>query len=289
MSGWNTIDSDAGVFTELVEKLGVQDVQVDELLLIDTESLQALGSVYGVIFLFKYGSLDRQMAQENKLFDGQYDKSDPSPVFFAQQTIQNACATQAVLNILLNQPQTAIALGENLTDFKLFVTGFDPTLVGDTIGNNELIRKVHNSFSVPNIVADEDLPLLKEDADESKGEGVYHFISFIHANGAIYELDGLRQYPIKHDLVNNEQEFLEKLPNVIHRRIAHYNANELRFSLLAMTNNKLAYYESIGDVLGLEQELSKREAWSLENELRRYNHLFFTVELLKGIMNNNKA
>lgn len=286
MSGWNTIDSDAGVFTELVEKLGVQGVQIDELLLIDADSLRSLGSVYGVIFLFKYGSLDRQYAQENKLFDGEYDSTLSSSLFFAQQTIHNACATQAVLNILLNQsPANPIILGDNLTDFKLFVTGFDPALVGDTIGNNELIRQVHNSFSVPNIVADDDLPQLKQDDDDSKGEGVYHFISYIHANGAIYELDGLRQYPIRHDTVQSDDEFLEKLPQVIHRRIARYNANELRFSLLAITNNKLEYYESIGDVLGLEQELAKREAWSLENELRRYNHLFFTVELLKGIMN----
>lgn len=269
------------MFTELIEKLDVKDVQIDDLYSIDTESLLSLAPVYGVIFLFKYGKVDREYAQNgNKPLDGEYDVDyQDKGIFFANQTIKNACATQAVLNTLLNVK--GIELGEELLNFKSFVTGFDGEMIGETISNSELIRTVHNSFSSPSLIVDENKPEPPPDYDDSN-DGLFHFIGYVNINNQIYELDGLKKYPIKHDKLESEDEFLFKLPDVLRRRIEKYG-NEVRFSLLGITNNKISYAKETNDDNLLRAELMKRETWKRDNELRRHDYTGLIVELLKNI------
>jgi len=103
------------VFTALVEGLGTKGVQFDELFSLDAEGLTRLSPVYGVIFLFKYLS---GAPRGSEPIDGNFDAD--ATVFFAQQTIQNACGTQALLSVILNAQD--IDIGQNLEEFKLFTS-----------------------------------------------------------------------------------------------------------------------------------------------------------------------
>lgn len=265
--GWNTIDSDAGVFTELVEKLQVPNVELDDIFSIDSDSLLQFAPLHGVIFLFKYGNIDRQYASDgNKPLAGTYDKDyQEKGIFFAKQTIQNACATQAVLNLLMN---SNIDLGPELSNFKSFVTGFDSEMAGDTISNSTLIRSVHNSFSAPPMIENDKRPPRHHYYDHD--DGLFHFIGYQNINGTLYELDGLKSYPIEHGPCTADT-FPQAVSEVIMRRVAMYSG-ELRFSLLAITHNRLEYFKQIGDAEAMSQELVKREQWARENKLRRQNY-----------------
>ncbi|CAG8949384.1 hypothetical protein HYFRA_00005011 [Hymenoscyphus fraxineus] len=273
--GWNTIESDAGVFTFLLDNLGVKDVQFEELIALDADYLRQLNPVYGVIFLFKYPTGEKANSDGTPK-DGQYDYDASENMFFAAQTIQNACGTQALLSVLLNK-DGVIDVGTPLKEFKEFTTGFPPDMRGEALSNSDLIRDVHNSFAKSSPFVDETQRMATEDDD------VYHFIAYTSINGTLYELDGLQPAPISHGSSSIE-EFPEKVIPVLQRRIERYPANEIRFNLLAMIRDLRVRAREFGDQEALYREEQKRSEWQFENSLRRHNFVGFAGEILKGVI-----
>ncbi|KAK0626466.1 ubiquitin carboxyl-terminal hydrolase [Immersiella caudata] len=282
--GWNTIESDAGVFTYLLDNLGVKDVQFEELLSLDPDALAQLHPVYGVIFLFKFPT-DTPYHAGDKPLDGVFDNEASENLFFAAQTIQNACGTQALLSVLLNKTDPSagggeaahIDVGPSLRDFREFTMVLPPEFRGEALSNSELIRDVHNSFSKSSPFVDE----TQRTSDES--DDAFHFIAYTPINGTLYELDGLQPAPISHGTCSQD-EFPTKVMEVLQRRIARYDATEIRFNLLAMVRDLRIRAREIGDFELLAREERKRKDWQFENALRRHNFVGFAGEVLKGVV-----
>ncbi|KAI5291522.1 hypothetical protein KEM52_000141 [Ascosphaera acerosa] len=283
--GWTTIESDEGVFTALIENLGVTGVQFEELVSLDPHQLRALSPVYGIIFLFKWVS-SATGDQHDAPQDGTWDKDAVSNgLFFAHQRIQNACATQAILSILMNQDDRrcaeeghGISIGKDLQDFQDFTAGYAPDIRGDALSNFEKFRVTHNAFARASPFAHEAArdPVSEEDSE------AYHFIAYTPCNGQLYELDGLTPHPITHGPCTTD-EFPDQVVKVLQRRISRYPAGEIRFNLMAMCRDKRLKAQEIGDVEALHAENAKRQTWAWENTLRQHNFVGFVGEILKGV------
>jgi len=109
-------------------------VQFEELVSLDPDTLNSLSPI-GVIFLFKYPTGEAQ--KSDKAQDGTFDfdaldagnaqagEGGKGDVWFAAQTIQNACGTQALLSVLLNKgKEEGVEIGGPLGEFRDFTTGF---------------------------------------------------------------------------------------------------------------------------------------------------------------------
>ncbi|KAI0407479.1 ubiquitin carboxyl-terminal hydrolase [Xylaria palmicola] len=287
--GWNTIESDAGVFTFLLNNLGAKDVQFEELLTLEPEELAALYPVYGVIFLFKYPT-DAPYAATDKPLDGTFDHEASERIFFAAQTIQNACGTQALLSVLLNKDEadggsgtgTGIDIGQPLREFRDFTMVLPPEFRGETLSNSELIRDVHNSFAKSSPFVDE------TQRTGGEAEDAFHFIAYTPVDGTLYELDGLQPAPISHGACAAD-EFPARVMEVVRRRVARYDLSEIRFNLMAMVRDLRIRARAAGDAEALAREEQKRRDWQYENALRRHNFVGFAGAVLEGVVASKLA
>uniref|UniRef100_A0A914DZH2 Ubiquitin carboxyl-terminal hydrolase n=1 Tax=Acrobeloides nanus TaxID=290746 RepID=A0A914DZH2_9BILA len=290
MGDWCLIESDPGVFTELIRGFGCEGVQVEELYSLDDESFCQLRPIYGLIFLFKW----RQGDEPSGTLD-----ADSKNIFFAQQAISNACATQAIVNLLLNVHEQEIKLGSTLEEFRDFVSGFDSANIGLALSNQEKIRTVHNSFARPQV--------FELDIRSPAKEDNYHFITYVPINGRIYELDGLREAPIDLGPIKEGEDWLTTVRPIIARRIEKYNEGEIHFNLMAVIGDRKAKYEKrLAEIAeaGMDSDDVAQEVYNLqsmihdeeekmkryrkENVRRRHNYIPFIVEMLKILAKEGK-
>ncbi|RHY32379.1 hypothetical protein DYB32_002631, partial [Aphanomyces invadans] len=269
-----------GVFTSLIEDIGTKGIQVEELYSLDEASFQHISPVYGLIFLFKWSPVH---AVAPTTGSGQHQFVSPD-LFFAKQVITNACATQAILAILLNLESPHVVLGDTLSEFKAFTREFPPDLKGLAISNSDTIRTVHNSFArAEPFVIDEDKRPAKDD-DE-----VYHFVAYVPFQGKVYELDGLSDGPV----------CLGDVASL--RRIEKYASSEIRFNLMGLVRNRVQLAQDniaalleqeqtaaiVGQIQSWQQciatEAQKRANWKKENLRRKHNYVPFVIKLLQTL------
>ena len=315
-SNWSDIESDPGIFAELLGQFGVENVNVEEIYSFDQEPLT---HSYGYIFLFKWSlthslahllihSLIHLLTHSHRSSDHDIrpvvDYTTVPDLFYAKQVITNACGTIAILNIIFNNTNM-IKLGPVLEEFYNFSKDFDPETKGLAIGNSDLIRDAHNSFARPE-------PFIREESSKpvKSGEDVYHFIAYVPFQGAVYELDGLKEGPILLGTYDERSiSWKDVARPAIEARMAKYSASETHFTLLSVCEDRRyvigneinmitsqldssSNEELVNQLEALRNELNdenkKRELQHKENVRRRHNYIGFIMHVLKALAQNNK-
>ncbi|KAJ3986931.1 ubiquitin C-terminal hydrolase [Lentinula detonsa] len=222
---FSVIESDPGVFTALARRLGVKNLSVVEVFDIEpwaTDHLQP----HGLIFCFHW--------RKDVHRPGEFE--NPEQVWFANQLSDDACATHAILNVLLNCP--TVNLGHELQQFRNETKEMSPVMKGLAVTNSTHIRNAHNSLARQadlrgslNAIATTTLSAQKTKAKEqqqslkkkhtatpsksklhmktkpktelvdsangAEEEEVFHFIGYVPAFGKVWELDGLKPGPLE--------------------------------------------------------------------------------------------
>ncbi|KAK1451523.1 ubiquitin carboxyl-terminal hydrolase, family 1 [Colletotrichum melonis] len=246
--GWCEVESEPAFFNAMLREMGVKDVKVQEVFAVDEDYVATLPQpVYGLIFLYQYFS-------ENYEDDAVVDSRD---VWFANQTTDNACATVAMTNIIMNSPE--VDLGKDLQAFKDSTKTLSTPLRGHALGSNPFIRSVHNSFTrrMDHLNADF---VLEIEASESKKktkrrgpakktkkskkqkideESGFHFIAYVPANGSVWELDGLKTRPVCIGPLEEGVHWAELVQPEIQARMLQFEDTALTFNLLALCKSPL--------------------------------------------------
>lgn len=141
----------------------------------------------------------------------------PAQLFFAHQVTTNACATQALLSVVLtaanagrladssssdndtncnsNDAAAAADLGPVLSAFRAFTAEFPPALKGVAVSGSPELRAAHNSFAPPDAHVYGTDGRKRKKANIPGGEA-FHFIAYVPVDGTVYELDGLQAAPV---------------------------------------------------------------------------------------------
>ncbi|KAI5121734.1 hypothetical protein M0805_009026 [Coniferiporia weirii] len=293
---FSVVESDPGVFTTLIRRLGVRGLEVAEVYDIQPWGLDHLRP-QGLVLCFTW--------RHDKHHPRDFRDPAAKDIWFANQLVDDACASLAILNVLFNCPDAD--LGDDLAAFKAETADMSPKMKGLAISNFTLLRETQNSLARPadlrasisaiaesthdaissskkpvkkrtkTIAADSgsrrktSLKKKKATAEEEAPE-TYHFIGYVPAHGKVWELDGLKSGPLEVGELptpGSTEGWEHIVRPALRLKMEKYGGasgadseegGNIQFNLLALVQDR---YEIKSD----ELELLKREKATLERKL----------------------
>lgn len=103
--------------------------------------------------------------------------------------------------------------------------------------------------------------MLANTKQASDDDDVFHYVTYVHHLGNIWELDGLRDGPILIEENVPENEWIERVKPSIMNRISLYATNEIKFNLMAIIPDRKAKFNK-----NIDELLNKRTQSESEEE-----------------------
>ncbi|XP_067137827.1 ubiquitin carboxyl-terminal hydrolase isozyme L3-like [Centruroides vittatus] len=174
--------------------------------------------ILAVILLFPLG--DKANVEENPIGTLKQDDN----VYFLKQTIRNACGTIALIHAVGNNAKSLNLESDSiLSKFLIKTKDETPITRGKILESDMCFSSAHQQYAeegqtqVPDINAEVNL----------------HFVTFVHVDGRLYELDGRKESPVDHGTTTPET-LLNDACRICEKFMARDPSN-VNFSVVALT------------------------------------------------------
>jgi len=186
MSGqrWLPLESNPDVMNKYIQNLGVPGKwQFTDVFGLEPELLGMVPRpVAAVLLLYP-------LSDKAKATDIGTEEADNKDMYFIKQTIGNACGTIGIIHSLLNNSERLELAGDkHLGEFLTATKGMSPEDRAKHLEGDSAFGSAHEDSA-------QEGQTKAPSADEHvKG----HFVSFVHHNGGLYEMDGRKCGPVRH-------------------------------------------------------------------------------------------
>ncbi|CAG9796719.1 unnamed protein product [Diatraea saccharalis] len=218
------LESNPEVMNKFLQKLGVpNDWSIVDVMGLDPEMLAWVPRpVLSVMLLFPTSDAYEEHKQKEEteiLSKGQEVDSD---IFYMKQNISNACGTIALVHSVANNTDKIQLQEGHLKKFLEDAKSLDAQSRGTLLEKSQGIINAHKELAQE---GQTNTPSAEEPVN-------HHFISFIHKNGVLYELDGRKAFPINHGPTSPDT-LLEDAAKIC-KEFMSRDPDEVRFTVIAL-------------------------------------------------------
>ncbi|XP_072940798.1 ubiquitin carboxyl-terminal hydrolase-like [Epargyreus clarus] len=218
------MDSDPEIMNRFLQKLGVPDKwRMVDVLSLEDDALDLVPQpVLALILLFPLSETYEQYRheQENEILTK--GQSAPEDVFHLRQVLSNVCGTIALVHSVANNTHHIDLNDGLLKNYLNDATGLDAAAKGALLENSTAIFEAYRELIQTTGNVDSDEPISN------------HFVTLIHKDGNLFELDGRKSIPINHG-PTTQDDFLRDAAKVC-RDFMQREPENIGFNVIALVS-----------------------------------------------------
>lgn len=222
------LESNPEVMNKFLQKLGVSNKwNIVDVMGLESDMLSWVPRpVLSVMLLFPISESyeNHKKEEENEILSKGQEVS--GNIFYMKQNISNACGTIALVHSVANNTDK-IELAEG--HMKKFL--FDAKNL-DAAARGSLLEKCDGIINAHKELAQEG----QTNTPSAEDPVNHHFITFVHKDGSLYELDGRKAFPINHGRTSADT-LLEDAAKVCKEFMAR-DPNEVLFTVIALVGSE---------------------------------------------------
>lgn len=218
------LESNPEVMNKFLQKLGVPSQwSIVDVMGLEPEMLSWVPRpVLSVMLLFPITDAyeeHKQKEESDILSKGQEVSSN---IFYMKQFISNACGTVALVHSVANNTDKIVLADGHMKKFLDEAKDMDAPARGKLLEKSDGIIQAHKELAQE---GQTNTPSAEEPVN-------HHFITFVHKDGFLYELDGRKAFPVNHGPTTPDS-LLEDSAKVCQAFMAR-DPNEVRFTVIAL-------------------------------------------------------